>query len=123
MSLLKHILFYLTDEMKLLFYNAYLLPIFDYCCTIWSKNNKRYINKILILQKRAAQLILNKPNRTDGRFKQPKWLTFTDRCKYHTALLVYKTLNHMAPSYMSDIIAVSKITVTHFDLFYVMTLY
>ena len=36
-----------------------------------------------------------------------RWLTFTDRCKYHTALLVYKTLNHMAPSYMSDIITVS----------------
>jgi len=34
-------------------------------------------------------------------------LNFTDRCKNHTALLVYKTLNHMAPSYMSDIITVS----------------
>jgi len=85
------------------------LPIFDYCWTIWDKNNIRYINKILILQKRAAKLILNKPIRTptDGLFKQLKWLTFTDRCKYHTALLVYKTLNHMSPSYMSDIITVS----------------
>ena len=44
---------------------------------------------------------------TDGLFKRLKWLTFTDRCKYHTALLVYKTFNHMAPSYMSDIITVS----------------
>jgi len=108
-SLLKHILYYLTNEMKLLFYNAYLLPIFDNCCTIWGKTNKRYINKILIIQKRAAKLILNKPTRTptDGLFKQLRWLTFTDRCKYHTALLVYKTLNYMAPSYMSDIITVS----------------
>jgi len=60
-SLHKHILYYLTDEMKLLFYNAYLLPVFDYCCTIWGKDYKSYINKINILQKRAAKLILNKP--------------------------------------------------------------
>jgi len=99
-SLLKHILYYLTDEMKLLYYNAYLLPMFDYCCTVWGNNNKRYINKILIFQKRAANLILNKPIRTptDRLFKQLKWLTFTDICKYHTALLIYTTLNHMAPS-------------------------
>jgi len=77
--------------------------------TIWGKNNKRFINKILILQKRAAKLILNKPIQTptDGLFIQLKWLTFTDRCKYHTSLLVHITLNHMAPPYMSDIITVS----------------
>jgi len=64
---------------------------------------------INILQNRAAKFILNKPIRTPtaGLFKQLTWLTFTDRCKYHTALLVYKTLHHMAPSYMSDIIIVS----------------
>jgi len=33
-SLLKHILYYLTDEMKQMFNNAYLVPIFDYCCTV-----------------------------------------------------------------------------------------
>jgi len=49
--------------MNLRFNNAYLLPIFDYCCTIWGKDNKSYINKINILQKRAAKLILNNPIR------------------------------------------------------------
>jgi len=29
-------------------------------------------------------------------------------CKYHTSILVYKTLNNMAPSYMTDIISFSK---------------
>jgi len=36
-SLLKHILYFLTDEMKNMFYNAYLVPIVDYCCTVWEK--------------------------------------------------------------------------------------
>ena len=42
-SLLKKIMFYLTDEMKRMFYNAYILPILDYCCHIWGKDNKGYI--------------------------------------------------------------------------------
>jgi len=60
-SLLKHILYYLTDEMKQMFCNAYLVPIFDYCCTVWGKSNKSYINKVNNLQKRAARLNLHKP--------------------------------------------------------------
>jgi len=109
-TLLKHIFYYLTDEMKQMFYNAYLVPIFDYCITIWGKPNKSSINKVNNLQKRAARLILNKPVRTPtpGLFKQLKWLSFSDRCKYHTSILIYKTLNNMAPSYMTDIISFSK---------------
>ena len=55
------ILYYLTDEMKQMFYNAYLVPIFDDCFTVWGNCYKRYINKVNSLQKRAARLTLNKP--------------------------------------------------------------
>ena len=74
------------------------------------KPNKSYINKVNNLQKLAARLNLNKPVRTpkSGLFKQLKWLSFSDRCKYHTSILVHKTLNNMAPSYMTDIISFSK---------------
>ena len=63
-----------------------------------------------MLQKRIAKLILNKPLRTPtaGLYKQLNWLSFTDRCKYHSAVLVYKTLNNMAPSYMTEVLAFSK---------------
>ena len=37
-----------------------------------------------------------------------KWLTFTDRCKYQTAVLVYKIRNNMVPSYMADLIDFSN---------------
>ena len=32
-------------EMKQMFYNSYLVLIFDYCCTIWGKSNNSHINK------------------------------------------------------------------------------
>ena len=81
------------------------MPIFNYCCIVWGKSNTSYINKVNSLHKRAARLILNKPVRTPtpGLFKQLKWLSFSDRCKYHTSILVYQTLNKMAPSYIVDI--------------------
>ena len=35
-------------------------------------------------------------------------MSFSDRCKYHCALLVYKTLNGMAPNDMSEIVRLSS---------------
>ena len=96
--------------MKVLFYNSYIIPVFDYCCTVWAKNNNRYVNKVYMLQKRTAKIILNKPLRSPsvGLYKELNWLSFSDRCKYHSAVLVYKTLNNMAPSYLSEILKFSQ---------------
>ena len=81
------------------------MSISEYCCFIWGKR-KDCSHKIALIQKRAARIILNKPARTPSKplFKELKWLTFPDRCIYHSALLVYKTLNDNAPSYMTAII-------------------
>ena len=54
-------------------------------------------HKITLIQKRAARIILNKP-----LFKELKWLTFPDRCNYHSALLVYKTLTDTYCSFVYD---------------------
>ena len=108
-ALLKRMLFYINDDMKRLFYNSYILPLFDYCCTVWGKDNNRSINKIYQLQKRVAKIILNKPVRSSsmGLFKELKWLSFSDRCKYHCAVLVFKSLNNMAPPYLSEMLTFS----------------
>jgi len=45
--LLKNITYFITDEMKKLFYNAYILLVFDFGCTIWGKDNKAYIKKYI----------------------------------------------------------------------------
>ena len=109
-ALLKNIIYFLTPDMKLLFYNAYILPIFDYGCLVWGKGTNSYVNKINSLQKRIAKIILGKSKRAPSTdlFKELKWLNFSDRCRYHSAVLVYKTLNNMAPSYMSEIVSFSE---------------
>lgn len=107
-ALLKGIINYLTEDMKQMFYNAYILPILDYCCIIWGKNTKGcYINKVFVIQKRIIKILLHKPKRTPTivLFKESKLLTFYDRCNYHTAVLVYKIMHNTCPSYMNDLIA------------------
>ena len=109
-ALLKRLNYFLTDQMRQLFYKAYILPMFDYCCSVWGKNKQSHIKKITMLQKRSAKVILFKPIRTPSRelFKQLEWLNFEYRCKYQTAVLVYKSLNNLTPSYVRDIIKISN---------------
>ena len=105
-ALLKRITYFLTFDMKIMFYNAYILPIFDYCCPIWGKDNKTYINKLSKLQKRIAKIILKYPQlpQSADPLKELDWLSFDDRCKYHTAVQVYKIFNCMAPAYMNELL-------------------
>ena len=101
-SLLNKIKCYLPLECRKLYYNAYILPIMDYCDTIWGNCTKYNVNKIVKLQKRAARVILNTSfdSPSDPLFKKLKWLTFPQRIMYHKAIQVYKSLNNLSPSYM-----------------------
>ena len=63
-----------------------------------------------MLQKKAARILLGASMRTPSKdlFTQLKWLSFGNRCNYHTALLIYKSLNNLTPKYIKDIISFSK---------------
>ena len=109
-ALLKRISIYLTFEMKKLFYSSYLLPCFDYCCPTWGRNTKRKLSRITMLQKKATCIILEASMRTPSKdlFTKLNWLSFGNRCNYHTALLIYKSLNNLTPKYITDIISFSN---------------
>ena len=40
-ALLKRLSYYITHDMKVMFYNAYIQSTFDYCCPIWGSSKKR----------------------------------------------------------------------------------
>ena len=46
--------------------------------------------------------------RSKDLFTQLRWLSFGNRCNYHTALLIYKSLNNLTPKYIKDLISFSK---------------
>ena len=98
--------------MKQLLYNLYILPFFDYCCTVWWKSAKYRTSKLSVLQKRAARITLGAPSRTSSieLFAELNWLTFDNRCDYHAGVLIYKCRNNLSPRYISDIISFSSNT-------------
>ena len=92
-------------HMKKTFLQFIYLSQFDYCCVVWANFTKSYLKKLYKIQKRTAKLILMKPNRTLSflLFKTLGWLTFDNRLKYHTTVLVYNALHNQAPKYISDL--------------------
>ena len=56
--LLSKIRTYLSTDHRLLFYNAYIKPHFDYCSIIWSNSSNANINRVTKLQRRACKMIL-----------------------------------------------------------------
>lgn len=109
LNLFKRIKHYLNPHSRMLFYNAYMLPIMDYCCHIWGKDNKTVVAKIDKMQSRICKSILDLPIKAHSKdvFIELKILHFSSRCKYHTAVLVYKILHNMSPAYLSESIQLS----------------
>ena len=107
--LLKRIQYFLTPEMKQLYYNAYITPSFDYGCITWHTANKSAINRVVKLQKRIARTIYGGEKFTSTAliFKHYKWLPFLSRCKYFISLLVYKSAHNLTPLYINELVTFS----------------
>jgi hypothetical protein len=58
---------YLDKKSRILFFNSYILPIFDYCSNVWGNLNEEGIQRITKLQKRATRIILDAPFLTPTR--------------------------------------------------------
>ena len=104
-TLLKQLSKYIDKNNMKLYYTSYILPIFDYCCIIWSRTSALNTNRLLKLQKRAARIILGADIMTSSKhmFKELQWLSFPQRVNYHTCVLVYKSINGLAPEYLSQL--------------------
>ena len=91
------------DHPQTLFQCIHILPHLDYCCTIWGNCNNNLLDKLIKFQKRAARLILDKAIDTPSAelFQQLSWMRFDVRVIYRKAILMYKSLHNLAPTYIS----------------------
>ncbi len=80
-----------------------LIPHLDYCTIIWG--NSPHINKLLKAKKRAARAILDVRDfqtPCSEMFKSLNWMPLRDRVTYRKACMMCKSLNGLAPVYMSE---------------------
>ena len=90
----------ISRESCITLYNAMVLPIFDYCATIWDscgRTNCDYLDK---LHRRAASII------EGNKVSQPQvaqvfsWPSLQSRRDYLKCMLVFKCLHNLAPPYL-----------------------
>ena len=58
-SLLRRIKKYIPIDVRKTFYNYYIRPHINYCCSVWGNRSQTDINTMTKLQKIAARLILD----------------------------------------------------------------
>ena len=87
------------------YFNAYVLPVFDFGCVVWGNTTNANMKRLVKLQKRAARIILKADFMTPSEqlFKELNWLPFPNRVQYHTCLTVYKKISGQAPEYISSL--------------------
>lgn len=95
---------HLNLQIRKLYYNAYISPLFDYCSVIWGNCGKTDLNKLIRIQKRACKIALNYPKDMSyfHMCKELQILPFALRVKFQTAVQIYKILNLDTPDYLKN---------------------
>ena len=107
LALLGRIKKYLDPKMRLMFYNAYILPHFDYCCSIWGNCCNYLLETLLKLQKRAARIIVDEYDFMTPSvelFEKSGIIPITKRIQYHQSLLMFKVKHKQVPEYVSNLV-------------------
>ena len=104
-SCLKQALNYASLDILKVIYNALIQPVYDYCDVVWGNLNKGLSSRIQKLKNRAARIVTFQcyDARSADLLKYLKWDNLALKRDKHLSLLVYDTINHNVPKYLSDI--------------------
>ena len=105
-ELLRHIRPYLKRSQRDIYYSTIIKPIVPYGSMIWTSCSKENLLKVLLLQKRAARIILDAKRTTPsvGLLNPLKWIPFYAESYVNRCILAYKRLNGNTPEYINDLL-------------------
>jgi len=90
-----------SKELKELSYKQFVLPVLDYASSIWDPYHQNQINKLEMIQHRAARFVMNQPWRRNVRdsitslLSSLKWPTLQLRRECTRLTLLYKITNNI----------------------------
>ena len=90
----------LPQSYCIILYNAMILPLFDYCSVVWDSCgavSKGYLDK---LNRHVVSIILNRAVSETDIVRIFGWPSLQSRRDYLKCMLVFKSMNGMAPSYL-----------------------
>jgi len=84
-----------SSQVLQLLYQAYIVPIIDYCDTVWSLSNSTDTGRLERLHSKFTSSI-----QSSDSFNLRS--TLSERRVYHMALQVFKIVNNISPSYLHN---------------------
>ena len=86
-------------------YNAFVLPHFNYCSTIWNDGSCTIINKLSKLQRRAARVITSSTYdiRSSQILKDHNWKPIEVDLKNRETVMTFKVLTGQGPDYLQQL--------------------
>ena len=86
-------------------YSGIVEPHFRYCCSVWGSCGESRRLTLQKLQNRAARIVTNSSYDApaDALIQRLNWPDIAEIIKRETATIVYKSLNGLVPTYLSDI--------------------
>ena len=93
------------DILEMIFKTT-ILPCIDYADTVWGTCTEKGQNMAQRLQNAAARIVTGNFDYVNFRgeelVKEVKWETIKERRIFHTAILMFKCINGLAPNYLCD---------------------
>ena len=104
-ALLQRIKQYLNADLRRTFFMAYIQSATDYCLTVWGQSSE--LHRVRKLQNLALRVIADEPRRASSLplFKRYRVMPIDHRVDYKMTSLVYKSVNGLAPEYLTDMFA------------------
>ena len=86
-------------------YSSIVEPHFRYCCSVWGCCGTTDIDQLQKLQNRAARIVTNSSFDASSRplIESLGWKTVRELVDQDSRLMVYKSINGLAPQYMSNL--------------------
>ena len=102
---LKRVRPFISKETAIQIYNALIMPYFDYCGPVWDCLSGYLSDKLQKLQNRAARIITKSRFDTslDHLLSTLDWERLFLRQKKQKALMMFKSVNGLAPEYLQSL--------------------
>jgi len=97
---------FLTTDATKTIVQAVILSRLDYCNSLLSGSTDKLVQKLQRVQYSAARVVSRCPWHSHMKpvLKSLHWLPVRARIKYKVALMTYKSLNSLAPAYLSNLL-------------------
>ena len=106
LGMIRHAKQYLPLSRLQTMYNRSMVePYFRFCCPVWGVCSTTVLNKLQKLQNRAARIVTNSPYRMSASpiIRQLGWQTVYELMKTETLKMVYRSINHEVPEYLTGL--------------------